>query len=177
MKLNKKNMVVISFMLFSLFFGAGNLIFPPFLGQNAEEHTFTAMAGFLLTAVVLPVLGVIVVARFDGLDKLSGKTGKRFAFIFTVLIYLSIGPGLGIPRAASVPFEMAVSPYLPNDANRTLWMVLYSALFFLVALWLCLNPGKLVQRIGRVLTSSLLILLVLLFISFVTKGNVNGTSY
>ena len=173
MKLNKKNMVVISFMLFSLFFGAGNLIFPPFLGQNAGEHTFTAMAGFLLTAVVLPVLGVIVVARFDGLDKLSGKAGKRFAFIFTVLIYLSIGPGLGIPRAASVPFEMAVSPYLPNDANRTLWMVLYSALFFLVALWLCLNPGKLVQRIGRVLTPSLLILLVLLFISFVTKGNVN----
>ena len=173
MKLNKKNMVVIRFMLFSLFFGAGNLIFPPFLGQNAGEHTFTAMAGFLLTAVVLPVLGVIVVARFDGLDKLSGKAGKRFAFIFTVLIYLSIGPGLGIPRAASVPFEMAVSPYLPNDANRTLWMVLYSVLFFLVALWLCLNPGKLVQRIGRVLTPSLLILLVLLFISFVTKGNVN----
>ena len=121
----------------------------------------------------MPVLGVIVVARFDGLDKLSGKAGKRFAFIFTVLIYLSIGPGLGIPRAASVPFEMAVSPYLPNDANRTLWMVLYSALFFLVALWLCLNPGKLVQRIGRVLTPSLLILLVLLFISFVTKGNIN----
>ena len=173
MKLNKKNMVVINFMLFSLFFGAGNLIFPPFLGQNAGEHTFTAMAGFLLTAVVLPVLGVIFVARFDGLDKLSGKAGKRFAFIFTVLIYLSIGPGLGIPRAASVPFEMAVSPYLPNDANRTLWMVLYSALFFLVALWLCLNPGKLVQRIGRVLTPSLLILLVLLFISFVTKGNIN----
>lgn len=173
MKLNKKNMVVIRFMLFSLFFGAGNLIFPPFLGQNAGEHTFTAMAGFLLTAVVLPVLGVIVVARFDGLDKLSGKAGKRFVFIFTVLIYLSIGPGLGIPRAASVPFEMAVSPYLPNDANRALWMVLYSALFFLVTLWLCLNPGKLVQRIGRVLTPSLLILLVLLFISFVTKGNVN----
>ena len=173
MKLNKKNMVVIRFMLFSLFFGAGNLIFPPFLGQNAGEHTFTAMAGFLLTAVVLPVFGVIVVARFDGLDKLSGKAGKRFAFIFTVLIYLSIGPGLGIPRAASIPFEMAVSPYLPKDANRTLWMVLYSALFFLVALWLCLNPGKLVQRIGRVLTPSLLILLVLLFISFVTKGNVN----
>ena len=173
MKLNKKNMVVISLMLFSLFFGAGNLIFPPFLGQNAGEHTFTAMAGFLFTAVVLPVLGVIVVARFDGLDKLSGKAGKRFAFIFTVLIYLSIGPGLGIPRAASVPFEIAVSPYLPNDANRALWMVLYSALFFLVTLWLCLNPGKLVQRIGRVLTPSLLILLVLLFISFVTKGNVN----
>ena len=65
MKLNKKNMVVISFMLFSLFFGAGNLIFPPFLGQNAGGTYVYCVAGFLLTAVVLPVLGVIVVARFD----------------------------------------------------------------------------------------------------------------
>lgn len=87
------------------------------------------MAVFLLTAVVLPVLGVIVVARFDGLDKLSGKAGKRFAFIFTVLIYLSIGPGLGIPRAASVPLEIAVSPYLPNDANRIRYGWFYTLLF------------------------------------------------
>ena len=66
-----------------------------------------------------------------------------------MLIYLSIGPGLGIPRAASVPFEMAVAPYLPESANLTVWMVGYSLVFFLVALWLCLNPGKLVERIGN----------------------------
>ena len=172
MKLGKRNKVLVSFMLFSLFFGAGNLIFPPFLGQNAGSATLPAMLGFLLTAVVLPVLGVIVVARFDGLDRLAQQVGPRFALVFTLLIYLSIGPGLGIPRAASVPFEMAVAPYLPEDANATLWMVVYSLLFFLGALWLCRTPGKLVSRIGHVLTPSLLALLVFLFISFLARGQV-----
>ena len=149
MKLSKKSLLVVSVMLFALFFGAGNLIFPPFLGQNAGEKTLPAMIGFLVTAVVLPVLGVVVVARFDGLEKLGRQVGPRFALVFAVLIYLSIGPGLGIPRAASVPFEMAVAPYLPEGSNPALWMAAYSLGFFLIALWLCLNPGKLVDRIGR----------------------------
>ena len=173
MKFGKRKMTLVSFMLFSLFFGAGNLIFPPFLGQNAGELTPGAMAGFLLTAVVLPVLGVIVVARFDGLDRLAGLVGRRFALVFTVVIYLSIGPGLGIPRAASVPFEMAVAPYLPEGAKPALWMAVYSLVFFLIALWLCMNPGKLVRRIGNYLTPSLLILLVFLFISFLFRGEVS----
>ncbi len=176
MKLSRRNMLLISFMLFSLFFGAGNLIFPPFLGQNAGINTIPAMIGFLATAVILPILGVIVVAQSDGLDKLASRVGHKFSLIFTVLIYLSIGPGLGIPRAASVPFEMAVAPYLPEDANRVLFMLLYSLVFFIIALWLCLNPGKLVQRIGRFLTPSLLILLVFLFISFVLNGETSIAS-
>lgn len=170
MKLTKQNMRSISFMLFSLFFGAGNLIFPPFLGQNAGSQALPAMLGFLITAVVLPILGVVVVARFDGLDRLAQNVGRRFSLLFTVLIYLSIGPGLGIPRAASVPFEMAVAPYLREDTNLTVWMVLYSLVFFLVALWLCLTPGKLVRRIGNYLTPSLLILLCFLFVVFLFRG-------
>ena len=173
MKLNKRNTVTVSFMLFSLFFGAGNLIFPPFLGQNAGAQTVPAILGFLITAVVLPVLGVVVVARFDGLDKLGQQVSDRFALVFTLLIYISIGPGLGIPRAASVPFEMAVAPYLPEGANLTVFMVTYSAVFFLIALWLCFNPGKLVKRIGTFLTPSLLILLCFLFISFLFRGESN----
>lgn len=172
MKLKKRKMLLISFMLFSLFFGAGNLIFPPFLGQNAGNHTVPAIIGFMITAVILPVLGVIVVARFDGLDNLARNAGRRFSSVFTVLIYLSIGPGLGIPRAASVPFEMAVAPYLPAGANSTLWMVAYSLVFFLVALWLCMNPGKLVNRIGSFLTPSLLMLLCFVFFSFLFRGQV-----
>ena len=132
MKLSKKSLLVVSVMLFALFFGAGNLIFPPFLGQNAGEKTLPAMIGFLVTAVVLPVLGVVVVARFDGLEKLGRQVGPRFALVFAVLIYLSIGPGLGIPRAASVPFEMAVAPYLPEGSNPVLWMAAYSLGFFLI---------------------------------------------
>ena len=173
MKLSRNKMLLVSFMLFSLFFGAGNLIFPPFLGQNAGSHTLPAMLGFLATAVVLPVLGVVVVARFDGLDRLGQQVGKRFAIVFTLLIYLSIGPGLGIPRAASVPFEMAVAPYLPESANTTVWMLVYSLVFFLVALWLCMTPGKLVNRIGHFLTPSLLVLLVFLFVCFLFRGEVN----
>lgn len=97
MKLGNKKMLMLSFMLFSLFFGAGNLIFPPFLGQSAGKNTPVAIAAFLITAVVLPVLGVIVVAKFDGLDKLANRVNRQFALVFTILIYLSIGPGLGIP--------------------------------------------------------------------------------
>ena len=170
MKLGKRKMLLVSFMLFSLFFGAGNLIFPPFLGQNAGSSTPFAMLGFLITAVVLPVLGVIVVAEFGGLEKLARKVDSRFAIVFTIMIYLSIGPGLGIPRAASVPFEMAISPYLPEGASFRLFMLLYSLTFFLIAGWLALTPNKLVERIGKVLTPSLLILLTFLFISFLFNG-------
>ncbi len=172
MKLQKKEMLLVSFMLFSLFFGAGNLIFPPFLGQNAGSQTVPAIIGFLVTAVLLPVLGIIVVAQFDGLDRLAQNVGSKFSLVFTVLIYLSIGPGLGIPRAASVPFEMAVAPYLPEGTNLTVWMMGYSLVFFLIALWLCLNPGKLVDRIGSVLTPSLLILLCFLFVTFLFRGEI-----
>ena len=170
MKLTKRKMLLVSFMLFSLFFGAGNLIFPPFLGQNAGAATIPAVAGFVVTAVILPVLGVIVVAQTDGLDKLGARVNGKFAIIFTMLIYLSIGPGLGIPRAASVPFEMAVAPYLPQNAPLNLFMLGYSLIFFVIAAWLALNPSKLVDRIGQYLTPSLLTLIVFLFIAFVFKG-------
>ena len=171
MKLGKRKMLLVSFMLFSLFFGAGNLIFPPFLGQNAGETTPLAIASFLITAVVLPVLGVIVVAAFDGLDCLARKVDARFAVVFTVLIYLSIGPGLGIPRAASVPFEMAVAPYLPENVPLKWCMAGYSLVFFVIAAWLALTPKKLVERIGKFLTPSLLVLLVFLFVNFLFRGD------
>lgn len=170
MKLGTKKMAMLCFMLFSLFFGAGNLIFPPFLGQSAGQNTPLAIASFLITAVVLPVLGVIVVAQFDGLDKLAGRVNPQFALVFTILIYLSIGPGLGIPRAASVPFEMAVVPYLRQGTNTTLYMLIYSVVFFLIAGWLALTPSKLVERIGKILSPTLVTLIVFLFVSFLLMG-------
>lgn len=173
MKLTKKQILLVSFMLFSLFFGAGNLIFPPFLGQNAGEVMPLAIAAFLITAVALPVLGVIVVAKFNGLQKLAQKVNPKFAIVFTILIYLSIGPGLGIPRAASLPFEMAVAPYLPGKANLTVFMLLFSLVFFLVAGWLALTPKKLVERIGKFLTPSLLCLLLFVFFNFLFRGTVD----
>ncbi len=171
MKLSKKQTLLLSFTLFSLFFGAGNLIFPPLLGEQAGNKTIWALFGFFITAVVLPVVGVIVVGKFGGLSNLGNKVGLKFSAIFTLLIYLSIGPGLGIPRAGSVPFEMAVFPYLPEGANFNVWMAIYTLIFFAIVLWLCLNPGKLVKRIGTILTPSLLTLIVVMFVVFIIKGN------
>lgn len=173
MKLTKKDTTLVSFMLFSLFFGAGNLIFPPFLGHKAAEMSVGAFLGFSITAVILPVLGVVVVAKFGGLDVLARKVGNTFAIVFTILIYISLGPGLAIPRAASVPFEMAVVPYLPEGAPLALYTLVHSLVFFLIASWLCMNPKKLVERLGHILTPILLILITALFGFFLFRGEVN----
>ena len=170
MQLSKKQIILVSFMLFSLFFGAGNLIFPPFLGQNAGNLTPQSILFFCITAVALPVLGVIVVSKFDGLENLANLVHPKFALIYTILIYLSIGPGLGIPRAASLPFEMAVAPYMPKEVNQTFALVIFSAVFFVIATWLASTPNKLVNRIGKFLTPTLLSLIVFVFVCFLFNG-------
>lgn len=112
-KLTRSQFTQISIMLFGLFFGAGNLIFPPFLGNQAGNNMIISLLSFSVTAVVFPILGAIAVGKTDGLKNLSNRVGSTFAIVFTTAIYLSIGPGLGIPRAGSVPFEMAIAPYVP----------------------------------------------------------------
>ena len=86
MKLSKKQLILLSFTLFSLFFGAGNLIFPPLLGQQSGSKAVLAFIGFFITAVVLPVLGVIVVGKFNGLTNLANKVGAKFSVLFTLHI-------------------------------------------------------------------------------------------
>lgn len=167
--LSKKDLLLVSLMLFSLFFGAGNLIFPPFLGQSAGGSTIVAMLGFFVTAVGFPVLGVVVIAKAGGLYALAKRVNKIFAGIFTVLIYLSIGPGLGIPRAGSLPFEMAVAPYLPSSISKVFALFMFTLVFFTVAYWLSLSPSKLVDRMGKVLTPTLLVLVALIFIAAIFK--------
>lgn len=167
--LTKKDLLFVSLMLFSLFFGAGNLIFPPFLGQEAGSTTWIAMLGFFITAVGFPVLGVVAVAKSGGLYSLAKRVHPIFASVFTVLIYLSIGPGLGIPRAGSLPFEMAVAPYMPETVSRTLALFIFTLVFFAVAYWLALSPTKLVDRMGKCLTPTLLILILLIFITSIFK--------
>ena len=170
MKLEKDKVLFVGFMLFSMFFGAGNLIFPPFLGQNAGNQTLPSVIGFLITAVLLPVLAVIVVVQTESLDALTSRVGKKFAVVFTTLLYLAIGPGLAIPRAASVPFEMSIAPYLSESSNALMLMIVYSIVFFALSAWLSLNPTKLVDRLGSILTPVLIVLLVFLFGAFVFVG-------
>ena len=119
-QLTKKNTILVGLTLFSMFFGAGNLIFPPFLGNQAGVNVWIAMAGFAVTAIGFPILGVAAVAKSGGLDVLARRVHPVFASIFTLLIYVSIGPGLAIPRTASTSFEMAVLPFIPTgiDAGK-----------------------------------------------------------
>lgn len=164
-RLSNKDMILISLMLFSMFFGAGNLIIPPFLGQLAGTSMRTAILGFILSAVGLPILGVIIVSKVGGLHNLASRVHPIFASIFTVLIYVAIGPFLGIPRAGSLAFEMGVAPFLPNHINLGGWVLfVYTLIYFSVALWLSLTPSKLVERFGKVLTPLLLILIFTIFI-------------
>ncbi len=168
--LSRRDLCLVSLMLFSLFFGAGNLIFPPFLGQSAGSSTWISMLGFFITAVGFPILGVIAVSKSGGLRNLASRVNSGFAAVFTVLIYLSIGPCLGIPRAGSLPFEMAVTPFLTNtNINMNLARFIYTLVFFLIAYWLCLSPSKLVDRIGKFLTPTLLTLIALVFITSIFK--------
>ena len=166
--LSRKDLLFVGLMLFSLFFGAGNLIFPPFMGEAAGDKIWIVLLGFFVTAVGFPVLGVIAVAKSNGLTNLAKRVNPIFATIFTILIYLSIGPGLGIPRAGSLPFEMAVAPYLPEQFSLKLSLFIYTLIFFAIAYWLSMSPSKLVDRMGKILTPTLLLLILVMVIgSFV----------
>ncbi|WP_125154026.1 branched-chain amino acid transport system II carrier protein [Clostridium rectalis] len=167
--LSNKDLLLVGLMLFSLFFGAGNLIFPPFLGQLAGGNTWISMTAFFITAVGFPILGVISVAKAGGLNKLAKRVNPIFAMIFTILIYLSIGPCLGIPRAGSLPFDMVVAPYLPENMSKELALLVYTFAFFSVAYWLSLSPAKLVDRMGKILTPTLLILILIIFLGSLFK--------
>jgi LIVCS family branched-chain amino acid:cation transporter len=154
-------------MLFSLFFGAGNLIFPPILGQQAGENFAFAIFGFILTGVGLPLLTVIAIA-ISGRDMqhLAGRVHPKFGIVFAVIVYLSIGPSMGIPRVANVAFEMGMRSFVPESLQASKWVLFaFTFVFFCLVYWLCLNPSKLVLRIGNVLTPLLLLSIAALFIA------------
>jgi branched-chain amino acid:cation transporter, LIVCS family len=165
MNFSAKQVVFISFMLFSMFFGAGNLIFPPFLGQSAGEHIWLALAGFIVSAVGLPILGVIAVAKVGSLNELNLRVHPLFALIFPFLIYIAIGPGLAIPRAGSLAFEMGAVPFLPENFGESPFsLFIYTIVFFGFAAWLSMYPSKLISLFGKLLTPILLALIAVIFI-------------
>lgn len=166
-KLTRSQFLQLSIMLFGLFFGAGNLIFPPLLGNKAGSATFISLIAFCVTAVLFPVLGAIVVGKTNGLANLAKRVGPMFSVVFTTAIYLSIGPGLGIPRAGSVPFEMAIAPYVPETLNLNIVRFVYTLVFFTIALLICLKPNKLVERVGKFLTPTLLLMILFMFVRIV----------
>lgn len=169
MALSHKNRILMGVTLFSMFFGAGNLIFPPFLAYRAGAATWPAMAGFCISAIGFPVLGVVAVAKAGGLQNLSGRVNGWFAQIFVLLAYLSIGPGLAIPRTSVTSFEMAVLPFAGEDAPLKLYQMIYSVVFFTVAVLVALKPEKLSDRLGKIMTPVLLILIGTVFVGCILR--------
>ncbi|WP_341301662.1 branched-chain amino acid transport system II carrier protein [Lysinibacillus sp. FSL H8-0500] len=159
----KENLAV-GLLLFALFLGAGNIIFPPLLGQQAGGNITLAMIGFLITGVGLPLLAIVAVAKAGGdLQLLANRVSPAFGVIFTSIVYLAIGPFFAIPRTGSVSYEIGIAPLLP-EAIAAHWapLLITSVIFFALILYLSFNPSKLVDRIGKILTPVLLLIILLL---------------
>lgn len=168
---NKGNRTVaIGLMLFALFFGAGNLIFPAAMGQAAGVNVWWAVLGFVVTGVGLPLAGVLAMgySGCKNLQELAGRVHPAYGLFFTVISYLTIGPFFAIPRTGSVSYEIAVRPFLQSGGSEAI-MTGFLVLFFLISLWLSISPQKLVDRIGKILTPALLVAILLLIAkSFIT---------
>ena len=164
-QLSRGELISIGLMMFSIFFGAGNLIFPPALGQAAGQNVVPAMAGFLVTGVGLPLLGIAAIAMQGGkyIEFISRMTRPAFATALLVILYLTIGPMFAIPRTGAVSFEIGIRPFLGED-SMFMGQVVYTALFFLATYYLAMNPSKLIDRVGKMLTPVLLTFLAVMFV-------------
>ncbi len=154
------DLLALGFMTFALFLGAGNIIFPPSAGMASGEFIWQAALGFLLTGVGLPLLTVVALARVGGgMDRLTAPLGKVAGTVLAVAVYLAIGPLFATPRTAVVSFEMGIAPF---SGNAGMPLFIYTLVFFAAMLFLVLNPGQLVNRIGKFITPVLLAALVVL---------------
>ena len=164
-KLKPSLIIPIGLMLFSFFFGAGNLIFPPVLGQMAGENIGWGMLGFCLSGVGFPLLGVLAVAmkKSDNPDAIAMPMHPLYARAVTVLCALAIGPLFAIPRTAAVSFDTGVSALLPA-AFDGFGLPLYSVFFFILTYFFSINPSKIIGNIGNFLSPMLLICLGVLVV-------------
>ena len=165
-KLDLKSNLLIGSLLFGLFFGAGNLIFPVHMGQLAGSNTPQATIGFLVTGVGLPLLGVTgtALAQSESLYDLAKPISRLYSILFTCALYLTIGPLFAIPRTATVAFEVGLNPFI-NEEYLQLGLLLFSLIFFVVTLYFSLKPGRILDWVGRYLTPIFVVLLSILLIA------------
>jgi LIVCS family branched-chain amino acid:cation transporter len=155
--------MALGFMTFALFIGAGNIIFPPIVAQQAGEHVWIAALGFLITGVGLPVLTIMALSKTKGsIEILSAPLGRYASLFLTIVCYLSVGPLFATPRTATVSYEIGMSAYFA-DKDQGLW--LYSALYFLAVTVVSLYPNKLLDTVGYVLAPLKIIALAALGIT------------
>ncbi len=168
-RLTFRQLLAVASMLFGLFFGAGNLIFPTSMGQMAGRNLWPAAAGLLVTGVGLPLLGVaaLSVSREEGLFELSRRAGKGYGLFFTCALYLTIGPFFSIPRCATVSYTVGVQHLLPGVPQGPA-LAAFSFLFFAAALFFSLRPGEILTWVGKVLNPLFLLFLGVLLVRALT---------
>lgn len=165
-KLSFQSSILIGSLLFGLFFGAGNLIFPVHMGQLAGNKTLQATIGFLITGVGLPLLGVIASAlsRSESLFDMAKPVSRIYSVLFTCMLYLTIGPLFAIPRTATVAFEVGLSPFITENYIQ-IGLFVFSLVFFAVTLYFSLRPGRIIDWVGKYLTPVFVALLSVLLIA------------
>ena len=165
--MKKKDTLFVGLMLFSMFFGAGNLIFPPFLGLGSGTSFWPAMTGFIITAVGLPLLVLLAISLVEGgANTLGSRVHPWFGTIFTIVVYLAIGPLMAVPRNANVAYEMGFKPFFGNTSvSQSLLLFGFTAVFFLLVNLLSLNPSKVVDYMGRWISPILLLSIVVLCVT------------
>ena len=150
-----KDLLITSFALFSLFFGAGNLLLPPLLGYNAGQNWFWVTLGFVITAVAIPIIGIYAHAKLQGtLYDFGKKVSPVFSFIYCILIYL-IAVAIPSPRTAAATHEIAIHPNFGTSPLLT------SSVYFILVLIFALNRSKILNIIGKYLTPFIVIILLL----------------
>lgn len=159
MSKQNKDILIIGFALFSVFFGAGNLIFPPYIGLQSGSSWLVSFLGFVIADVGIILLAINAVARAGSFQNVVGRAGKRFGLFLEVIMMLCLGPILVIPRTAATTFEMSIMPLF-----KSFNPVLFSIIFFAITFILTLKPNKVMDIIGKFLTPVLLITLALLIV-------------
>lgn len=159
-RLKGSDLLALGFMTFALFLGAGNIIFPASAGMASGGNIWPVAIGFLMTGVGLPALTIVALARVGGgMPELTSPLGRVAGVALAVAVYLAIGPLFATPRTAVASFEIGVAPFTGSS-----WQALlgYTVAYFAFVLYLVMNPGQLLDRVGKVLTPLLLIALLLL---------------
>lgn len=153
----------VGLLLFGIFFGAGNLIFPPSLGFMSSTSFVPAIIGFIITGVGMPVIALIMGTFNPGgfRAEMNRKISPFISLLLLIIIYLAIGPMMAIPRTAATSFSIGIHPIA---GEGTMQLAIYTALYFIAAWWLSITPSKLLSRVGKVLTPIFAIMIALLFV-------------
>jgi len=156
-----KHTLTIGFALFAMFFGAGNLLLPPFIGVKVGNEFVIAILAFGLSGILLPFTGILAVIKFgDSFNDLGAIINSKLTKIIGTIIMVCIGPLIAIPRTAAVTYEVGIKTFFPESS-----VLIPTFLFFMLTVILAIRPSKIVDVIGNYLTPFLLVLLAILIVA------------